>query len=51
MQGARKAMENAGCGFMNDAEVQAHIDWLREDDRLDELLREAGAHGRKPEGP
>lgn len=36
---ARKRMEEAGCHFMNDEEVQTHIDWLRESDQIDELLR------------
>lgn len=31
---ARKRMEEAGCHFMNDEEVQAHIDWLRESDGI-----------------
>lgn len=38
---ARKRMEEAGCLFMNDEEVQAHIDWLHEGDQIDELLTEA----------
>ena len=39
LMAARKRMEEAGCHFMNDDEVQAHIDWLRESDQIDELLR------------
>ena len=34
-------MEAAGCRFLDEKEMQAHIDWLREEDRIDELLREA----------
>lgn len=49
MQDARKAMAAAGCPVMDDREMQAHIDWLREEDRVDELLREGGDPARKPE--
>lgn len=35
-------MEDAGCHFMSDAEVQSHIDWLRESDQIDELLGQTG---------
>ena len=42
MQNARKKMEEAGCRFMDEKEVQAHIEWLREADPIDGLLREAG---------
>ncbi|HWB12398.1 MAG TPA: hypothetical protein VG826_24450 [Pirellulales bacterium] len=38
---ARKRMEEAGCGFMNDREVQTHIEWLREAEQIDELLRQS----------
>jgi hypothetical protein len=41
MQRSRRALETAGAKFMNDAEVQAHIEWLREGDRLDESLQRA----------
>jgi len=40
MRNARKKMEDAGCHFMDEKEVQAHIEWLREGDRSDDLLRE-----------
>ena len=36
---------------MNDEEVRAHIDWLRESDRIDELLGGSDAEIRKPEQP
>ncbi|HQU44152.1 MAG TPA: hypothetical protein PK867_15135, partial [Pirellulales bacterium] len=48
---ARKRMEEAGCHFMNDEEAQAHIDWLRESDQIDELLREAAAQRSTLEKP
>jgi hypothetical protein len=38
MLNARNQMEEAGCHFMDDAELKAHIDWLREPDRIDDLL-------------
>lgn len=49
LQNARKKMEEAGCHFMDEKEVQAHIEWLREGDRIDDLLREADEQSRKPE--
>lgn len=45
----RKRMEEAGCHFMNDEEVQAHVEWLREADEIDDLLREASEETRKRE--
>lgn len=44
---ARKRTEDAGCHFMDDEELKTHLDWLREGDQIDDLLREA----RKPEQP
>jgi hypothetical protein len=41
MQRARRELEASGAQFMNEGEVNAHIEWLREGDRIDELLREA----------
>jgi hypothetical protein len=49
LQNARKRMEEAGCYFMDEREMQAHIEWLREEDRIDELLREADEQRQKPE--
>lgn len=51
MQSARKRMEEAGCHFMDEQEMQAHVDWLREGDRIDELLREGDEKRGKPEQP
>ncbi|HKI35762.1 MAG TPA: hypothetical protein VKA46_28160 [Gemmataceae bacterium] len=51
LQNARKRMEEAGCHFMDDKEVQAHIEWLRAPDHIDELLREADERRRQPEQP
>jgi hypothetical protein len=41
MQRARRELEAAGTHFMNEEEVNAHIEWLREGDRIDDLLRQA----------
>jgi hypothetical protein len=49
MQRIRAEREAAGYHFMNDAEIEAHIQWLREEDRIDELLREADAQRQNPE--
>ena len=49
MQRARKQLEESGAAFMNDEELQSHIEWLREGDRIDDLLREGEAEGRKRE--
>jgi hypothetical protein len=51
MQRARKKMEEAGCHFMDEKEMQAHIDWLREGDRIDDLLREVDEQRQKREQP
>jgi hypothetical protein len=49
MQNARKKMEEAGCQFMDEKEVQAHIEWLREGDFIDDQLREANEQRLKSE--
>jgi hypothetical protein len=41
MQDARKQMEEADCHFMDETEMQAHIDWLREGDPIDDMLHKA----------
>ncbi len=51
MQRARKELEASGAKFMNEEEVNAHIAWLREEDRIDELLSTAGQRLQKPEQP
>jgi hypothetical protein len=40
MQNVRKRMDDAGCRLMDEKEMQAHVEWLREEDRIDEMLRE-----------
>ena len=51
LMAARKKMEEAGCRFMNDEEVQTHIDWLRESDQIDDLLRQSEEQHRSAEQP
>ena len=49
MQDARKRMEQTGSRFLDEAELKARIEQLREDDRIDELLRDADAQRKKSE--
>jgi hypothetical protein len=46
MQDARKRMEDAGCHFMDDKEMQDHLNWLREEDGFDVMLRELNQQGK-----
>jgi len=39
LQRSRRELEAAGATFMNGAEVNAHIEWLREGDLIDELVQ------------
>ena len=39
MQRTRRELEASGSPFMNEKEIAVHIDWLREEDPIDELLR------------
>ena len=49
MQRVRAEREAAGYHFMNEQEMQAHVDWLREPDRTDVLLRQTDeAHREQP---
>lgn len=48
---ARRKMEEAGCHFMDEKEMKAHIDWLREGDRVDDMLREMEVQRQKPGQP
>ena len=45
LQRSRMELEAAGSHFMNDAEVAAHIEWLREGDFIDELLWQGQGKG------
>jgi hypothetical protein len=48
LQRIRAEREATGYPFMNEEETTAHIDWLREEDRIDQLLRDVQQH-QKPE--
>ena len=39
LQRSRKELEQAGTHFMNNEEVEKHIEWLREGDAIDEWLQ------------
>jgi hypothetical protein len=49
MQRARRELEAAGSHFINEEEVAAHVEWLREGDRIDDLLRQADEERRRQE--
>lgn len=51
LQRIRAKLEAEGYLFMNEEEVNAHIEWLREGDRIDDLLREVEGQQAKPENP
>jgi hypothetical protein len=52
MQRMRAELEAAGHHFMNEAEMEAHLAWLRDDeDRIDRLHREIEQQKRKGEQP
>lgn len=50
MQRVRAEREAAGYHFMNEVEMEAHIQWLREDeDRIDRIYRERDLEKRRQE--
>jgi hypothetical protein len=49
MQQARKQMEEAGCPFLDEAAIQGHVQWMREGDRIDDLLHAVEDQREKPE--
>ena len=51
LQRIRAEREAAGYHFMDEKEMQAHIDWLREEDHIDVMLREMDEQREKPEQP
>lgn len=51
LQRIRAGREAAGYPFMNEDETTAHIEWLRQGDRIDDLLREADQQCQKPGQP
>lgn len=51
LQRIRAEREAAGYPFMNEEEVNAHHEWLREGDPIDDLLREPDEQSRQAGGP
>lgn len=51
LQRIRAERAAAGYPFMNEEETTAHVEWLREGDRIDDLLREADQQRQKPGQP
>ncbi len=51
LQRIRADREAADYPFMNEQETNAHIEWLREGDRIDDLLHEVDSQGQKSEQP
>src|ERR1700734_1267902 len=49
LQRIRAEREAAGYPFMNEAEMNAYLEWLREGDRIDDLLREVDEQRPKAE--
>ena len=49
MQRARREQDSSGARFMSEEEVTSHIEWLREGDRIDDLLREVDEQQAKSE--
>jgi hypothetical protein len=48
LQRIRAELEASGYPFMNEDEANAHIEWLREGDRIDDLLRDMDENQQKP---
>ena len=52
MQRVRAEREAAGYHFMNEAEMEAHLLWLRDDEeRIDSIYRELDLEKRRQENP
>lgn len=51
MQRTRRELEAAGSHFMNEEEVQNYIEWLREPDQIDEMLRLADEERQSKDHP
>jgi hypothetical protein len=50
MQRVRAERDAAGYHFMNEAEMEAHLQWLRDDeDRIERIYREMDQEKRRPE--
>jgi hypothetical protein len=46
---SRKELEASGAKFMNEEEMKTHIEWLREPDRIDEMLRQTDVERQRRE--
>jgi hypothetical protein len=51
LQRIRAEREAAGYPFMNEQQMSAYIEWLREGDHIDDLLREVDEQRRKSGQP
>src|SRR5262249_21290901 len=51
VQRSRRELEAAGSPFMNEQELNAHVEWLRQGDSIDELLGQAEEERRRRERP
>ncbi len=51
LQRIRAEREATAYPFLNELGTIAHIEWLREGDRIDDLLREADLQRQQPEQP
>jgi hypothetical protein len=49
LQRIRRELEASGAKFMNEEEMKAHLEWLREPDRMDDLLRQANEERHRQE--
>lgn len=49
MQRARRELEASNRPFMNDEEMTVHMDWLRQGDPVDDLLRQGQEQHRSQE--
>ncbi len=47
----RARREAEGYEFMDEKETEAHLEWLREEDRIDDLLRDSNKPGPHPGQP
>jgi len=51
LQRSRRELEAAGSRLMNEQELNAHLEWLREGDCIDEMLRRADEGCQRQERP
>jgi hypothetical protein len=51
LERSRRELKAAGSHFMTEEELNAHIEWLREGDHIDDLLRQADEERQRRERP